>query len=85
MKENDTKKIKAAKGEPSRSVPAAANDDGPCCPQCFTVFVIPAGGVVALPADSFVLGLAKQKETASKVNPNDVKCDPWESPNIDFA
>ena len=25
-------------------------------------------------ADSYVLGVAKQKETASKVNPNDVKC-----------
>jgi len=36
--------------------------------------VIPAEGVAALNADSFVLGVAKQKETASKINPNDVKC-----------
>jgi len=27
-----------------------------------------------LNADSYVLGVAKQKESASKVNPNDVKC-----------
>ena len=83
LKENDAKMIKAAKGENSRPAPAAASaapasaaaaNDGPCCPQCSTIFVIPAGGVGALPADSFVLGLAKQKETASKVNPNDVKC-----------
>ena len=86
LKENDAKKTKGAKGEPSRPAPApvsaAADDDGPCCPQCSTIFVIPAGGVGALPADSFVLGLVKQKETASKVNPNDVKCDCDEEPAV---
>ena len=53
------------------------DDPGLCCPQCSTAFVIPAGGVAAFIADSYVLGVAKQKESASKINPNDVKyvCD----------
>ena len=51
------------------------DDAGLCCPQCSTGFVIPAEGVAALNADSYVLGVAKQKESASKVNPNDVKCE----------
>jgi len=35
-----------------------------------------------LNADSYVLGVAKQKESASKVNPNDVKCDCENEPAI---
>jgi len=31
--------------------------------------------VAALTTDSYVLGVAKQKESAEKINPNDVKCD----------
>jgi len=41
----------------------------------FNCLEIPAGGVAALTTDSCVLGLAKQKESAAKINPNDVKCD----------
>jgi len=74
-KENDSKKNNGAKVSQS----ATSSDDEPnaslCCPQCSTAFVIPTGGVAALSADSFVLGLVKQKEAASKDDdPNDVKC-----------
>ena len=70
-KENDSKENNGAK------VTQSATSDDPnadlCCPQCSTAFVIPTGGVAALFA-SFVLGVTKQKETASTINPNDVKC-----------
>jgi len=74
-KTKDTKKKNTKGSKPSSepSEPAEA-DKGLCCSQCSTAFVIPAGGVAALPADSYVLGLAKKKETASSVNPNDVQC-----------
>ena len=73
MQRRSKKKKKTNKGDkPSQP---AANDPGLCCPQCSTVFVMLAGGVAALNADSYVLGVAKQKESASKINPNDVKCE----------
>ena len=77
-KQNDAKKTKEEEDQKNKNKnkPSATTvEDGDmCCPQCSTVFVIPAGGVAALSADSYVLGVAKQKESASKVNPNDVKC-----------
>jgi len=56
-------------------------DDALCCPQCSARFVVPAG-VAALTADTYVLGLAKQKETASKINPNDVQCSCEDEPAL---
>ena len=74
---NDTKKAKEEdqkkKNKGAKPSQPASSDDL-CCPQCSAVFVIPAGGVAALSADSYVLGVANQKESASKINPNDVKC-----------
>jgi len=70
--EETTKKAKQNQAATSTSI--AHDDAGLQCPQCFTAFEIPAGGVTALPADSYVQGVAKQKEVASNINPNDVKC-----------
>jgi len=78
VKEDDARKAKEEDqkkpSQPAASSITTVDDGGLCCPQCPTVFVIPTGGAAALNADSYVLGVAKQKESASKINPNDVKC-----------
>jgi len=73
-KEEDQKKKNKTKGAKPSQLPIV-EDAGLCCPQCSSAFEIPAGGVASLNADSYVLGVTKQKETASKVNPNDVECE----------